>query len=291
MFGYVKPFKPHLRMCEYETYKAVYCGLCGQLGKSFGAAARMTLSYDFTFLCIVYYAAADIAPGFASGHCHVNPLKRATICGEDEVLRFGADTAIMMIYYKLLDNIHDQTGIKRLGWKMLHPFVRRAYRKAAERRPDCDAAISRSIRCQNELEQQAVASVDAACEPTALMMADICRLLSGDKRQQRVLERLGYFVGRFVYLCDALDDLEDDLAAGGYNPYALRYALTGNSSLEERQRVHGIARESLYATIVEAAKAYELLKADRFRPIIENVLLLGMRASVDEILARKVNIQ
>ena len=24
MFGYVKPFKPQMRVCEYETYKAVY---------------------------------------------------------------------------------------------------------------------------------------------------------------------------------------------------------------------------------------------------------------------------
>ena len=32
MFGYVKPCSAQLRVCEYETYKAVYCGLCKQLG-------------------------------------------------------------------------------------------------------------------------------------------------------------------------------------------------------------------------------------------------------------------
>ena len=44
MFGYIKPFKGMLRVCEYETYKAVYCGLCKQLGGEYGPFARLPLS-------------------------------------------------------------------------------------------------------------------------------------------------------------------------------------------------------------------------------------------------------
>lgn len=287
MFGYIKPFKPQMRMCEYEMYKGVYCGLCGQLGKSFGAMARVTLSYDFTFLCILHYGVSGQRPSFSKGRCYMNPLKKITGVEADPVLSFGADTAAIMIYYKLLDNMQDEKGIKRLSWSALRPVVHGAFQKAAARQPECAALIASYMEQQGALEQARTASVDAACEPTARVMAGICRLLSREGEQQRVLERLGYCMGRFIYLCDALDDLEDDIAAKGYNPYALRYELTPHSTGEERKRVHSLARESLYDSIAEAAKAYQLLEVTAFAPIASNVLLLGMRASVDEILSGK----
>ena len=35
MFGYVRPFKPYMRMFEYDIYKAVYCGLCKDMGRRY----------------------------------------------------------------------------------------------------------------------------------------------------------------------------------------------------------------------------------------------------------------
>ena len=40
MFGYVRPFKPELRMKEYEAYKAVYCGLCKECAGHTGGECR-----------------------------------------------------------------------------------------------------------------------------------------------------------------------------------------------------------------------------------------------------------
>jgi len=291
LFGYVKPFKPELRICEYETYKAVYCGLCGQLGKSFGAAARLTLSYDFTFLCMLHYALSDEAPGFSKRRCYVNPLKKVPACGESEALRFCADTAAIMIYYKLLDNIQDEGFFARAGWSVLRPVAGRAYRKAKSSRPQCDEIITRSVLGQRELERRNASSVDEASEPTAAAMGEICKLLSRDEKQQRILERMGYYIGRYVYLCDALDDLEEDLSHGKYNPFVLRHGLCKDSPVDERNKVYAAAKESLYATIAEAAKAYELLEITMFEPILSNVLFRGMLVSVDEILSKKEKIR
>lgn len=52
MFGYVRPFKPYMRMFEYDIYKAVYCGLCKDMGRRYGFVTRFTLSYDFAFLSL-----------------------------------------------------------------------------------------------------------------------------------------------------------------------------------------------------------------------------------------------
>ena len=53
MFGYVRPFKPYMRMFEYDIYKAVYCGLCKDMGRRYGFVTRFTLSYDFAFLSLM----------------------------------------------------------------------------------------------------------------------------------------------------------------------------------------------------------------------------------------------
>ena len=31
MFGYIKPYKSEMKVGEYDTFKAIYCGLCKQL--------------------------------------------------------------------------------------------------------------------------------------------------------------------------------------------------------------------------------------------------------------------
>lgn len=33
MFGYIIPFKPELKIKEYEIFKAYYCGLCKAIGE------------------------------------------------------------------------------------------------------------------------------------------------------------------------------------------------------------------------------------------------------------------
>ena len=87
MFGYVRPQKSELRVREYEAYRAVYCSLCRQLGKSYGMFARMTLSYDCTFFALWLMALHKKCLGFREGRCVVNPLKKCGACigGGDEL--------------------------------------------------------------------------------------------------------------------------------------------------------------------------------------------------------------
>ena len=36
MFGYVRPYKPELKVREYEMFRAAYCGLCWALKEKYG---------------------------------------------------------------------------------------------------------------------------------------------------------------------------------------------------------------------------------------------------------------
>lgn len=279
MFGYIRPFKPQLRICEFEAYKAVYCGLCGMLGRRFGAPARLTLSYDFVFLAMLCCAATGDEPSLSVGRCHVNPLKKQLCCGDSEALRFSADVAALTLYQKLADNLRDSGLLARAGWSLLMPAARAARKRAAAAYPEADRILEDMTRRQIAVEHERPASLDENCEPTAAAMAALFALISAEGPDRRVLERLGYLIGRFIYMCDALDDIEADEKRGRYNPLLLRET---NRALTLRQ-----AKESLYMTIGEAAKAYGLFAPRVFRPILDNIVELGLRASVDEILKKK----
>ena len=73
MFGYVRIAKGELRVWEYETYKTVYCSLCRRLGKTYGVFARLTLSYDFTFLAVLALSLKDGCLEFVKSDAHLIP--------------------------------------------------------------------------------------------------------------------------------------------------------------------------------------------------------------------------
>lgn len=74
MFGYVKAYKPELKVRDYEQYKAVYCSLCKTLGREYGLFARLTLSYDFTFAALLRLALSGECPGFSQISLPVQPV-------------------------------------------------------------------------------------------------------------------------------------------------------------------------------------------------------------------------
>lgn len=61
MFGYVRIYKPELKIKDYEIYKAAYCSVCRALGRHYGVIARGLLSYDATFLYLYRAAISEAA--------------------------------------------------------------------------------------------------------------------------------------------------------------------------------------------------------------------------------------
>ena len=59
MLGYVRAYRPEMKFKDYDMYKGVYCSLCKSIGKRYGLLARLTLSYDFTFLAILRMAVRE----------------------------------------------------------------------------------------------------------------------------------------------------------------------------------------------------------------------------------------
>lgn len=286
MFGYVRPCKPELKMKEFEIYQSVYCGLCKQLGRSYGYFSRFTLNYDFAFLAMLDMALDDALPRIERQKCFANPLKRKNCCLENPSLEFSAGVALIMLYYKVRDDIADGGFKEKLRSYLILPFVRGARKKAARKLPEIDRIMKESADKQAALEKAGCQNVDEAAHPSAEFLSRICKVMARDERQKRILERFGYLLGRWIYLIDALDDMEEDLEKGNYNPFLAANQIKAGET-EKIKEVAEKAKGSLNLTTAEIGAAYELLELNRFRPIFNNVIYLGFADTMNQIRTKR----
>ena len=287
MFGYVKPFVPELKIKENEAFKGVYCGLCKQLGRSFGFWARMTLNYDFVFLAMLYYAGQEEMPNIEKGRCCINPLAKVPMCQSDNSMKYSADVAIIMIHHKIKDNILDNKGIKQLGWRIGERFTRKSWRKATERQNKAEEIISEMMARQKAVQQTNTSSIDQACEPTAWALSQlICQVIKEDNPNLKDFQRFGYLLGRYIYMCDALEDIRWDIKHNDFNPFVNKYISDKTDEHQINQAIE-LGKAPLYMTIGEMERMAEDLKFKFFSPIINNILTYGMQNSVNQILIKE----
>ena len=271
MFGYIKIHQPELKVGELEHYRGVYCALCRTLARRYGLFAQWSLSYDFTFLALLQLSLSQDCPGFQKKRCPYHPLKKRSCCCSHTALDNAADAAVLLTYHKLKDTIADSGFFKGLLARLLLPFAAADRHRCQKRHPDWDEKAAICMAKQRDVEQARSPSLDQAAEPTAELLAFLFSITEHNAAQQRVLSRLGYCMGRWIYIADALDDIEDDRKTGNYNPL-----LAAAHTAEDSDAVRTRAIASLNGSLAECKAAYELLTIHRFDGILRNVLEWGM---------------
>jgi len=255
LFGYVRICKPRLTCGDYELYRGAYCSLCKALGRRYGPFARLTLNYDMAFYALLALAAQEEGPAFSPGRCSFNPAKRCLRC-RGPSLDFAADVSMLLAYYQWRDKLEDGSFWERLLWALPGPFFLRAGRRAGRRAPQADRIVRTAVAAQRLVEQgHGAISIDGCAHPSAHALGGLCALLDGR------LYRLGYLLGRWVYLIDAADDYDGDVKHGRFNPFKL---------------CPSDPWEMLAATAAEIERAWNELGPIRYSAIFENILTLGL---------------
>ena len=264
-------------MREYDAYKSVYCGLCKRMGKDYSFLSRFILSYDCTFYAIFLMSLRSSCKGFENGRCRFNPLKKCMFCQcGDDALSKAAALSVILAFYKLEDNISDSGFLKRLGCKLVHPFFARWRKKAAERYREIDEFARNMMDAQSEAEKNPECGIDAAADPSAAMLANVLCLEAVDEISERLYRQIGYGLGRFIYLIDAVDDYDDDVKSGGFNPIKN----LGQDKFE-------VMNNNLSQALAMVFDAYNLLDTVDFKGITDNIILKGLPSVQAEII-RKV---
>lgn len=277
MFGYVRIYKPELKFKEYELYKGIYCSLCKQLGRSYGIFSRFILNYDFTLLSALLLATKTEETEFIKSHCTFCPVKKCLTCkSQDSALEFAAAISIITVYQKIRDDFEDGNFIDKLKSVFLYPYFKAKYNKASKRYPQISEDISNQMLMQKETENSNTSSIDLAADASAKSLGFIISS-QFDKSAKEVAYRFGYCLGRFIYLCDALDDLEKDKKNGNYN-----VILNNNHNISFNE-IRNNYSYLLEVTADELAKAYELINFHRYKSLLDNIIYYGLDEAIAKV--------
>lgn len=278
MTGYVRIYKPDMRFREYDTYKAVYCSLCRALGKEYSVFLRFTLSYDYTLLALTSIALSDKCTEFEKKRCVANPLKKCAYCkGEIRGVSYSAAVSVVLLEFKVRDNIEDSGFFKSLVCRVLHPFVKLKAKKAYKKYPFLKDIVDEFSASQRRVESSSEVNLDKAADPSAVALGKIFKELSNDRFEQENLYRFGYCLGKWIYLLDAADDLESDKKSGNFNPF---------------KTVEDVKQEAvplLNSCEAECAAALDLMEIKKYKIILENIVFQGLMFTKQKVLCGEKN--
>lgn len=274
MFGYVRPQRLDLTLREDAAYRGYYCGVCRALGKRCGGACRMLLQYDTASLATLLSALEETPPRAETFRCALHPTRKKSRIACPAV-DYAADVNMLLGAAKLDDACQDEGKLSARGMRLL---ARRGAQRAAQRQEELAARIDRAMAAQLALERRGCADLDEACQPSADMMAAVFTGFGPAADQRTALSHVGQHIGRWVYLIDALDDLERDLKSGAYNVLALRYGYeAGQPPAQFRRQVCEQVERLLTLNLAQAAQGFEMLDLQRNQPILENLFYLGLK--------------
>lgn len=291
MLGYVRTEAGELRMREYESYRALYCGLCRRMGKCTGQCSRLTLSYDFVFLAALRYSFQKEVPVYQKKRCLLHPLKPRLMAEGSAALDYCANASALLSYNKCLDDCNDERGWRRLRAHLARLLLRSAYKRAKRKYPALDAAIHGHMERLSayELSPDGIPSADTPAAIFGDLMAEV--FAEGlEDGERRIASEIGRAVGHWIYLADAADDLCEDQKKKRFNPLLLLFQtdLTAES-LED-------VKCSMLGQLMRGERALQLIDSfstPEIKEIICNILYLGMPSRAERILketAQKMNL-
>ncbi|CDF59220.1 uncharacterized protein TCEL_02288 [Thermobrachium celere DSM 8682] len=198
----------------------------------------------------------------------------------NEYIDYAAMMNIILTNRKLLDDYNDDKNyISFLLSKIFNVKNNEKFRDKIE-------VIDKNLNEMSYLEKQNSPDIDRLSHLFGEITKEIFDVLEG--KVGEVLKYFGYNLGRWIYVIDALDDLERDIKEKKYNP--LIYAFNYNEEENFRERVVENMRFVLYSYLENITKAYELIDIKKNKGILDNIIYLSLADKTERILkGEKIN--
>ena len=260
MFGYLAAQPGLLTEEQSARYRACYCGLCRALKQRHGELSRLTLNYDLTFAVLLLGSLYEPEETSGQLRCIAHPTKPHDWWAS-EMTDYAADMNVMLAYLKCMDNWQDDTSFVSLAEAAA---LKKAYLALAEKYPRQHAAMENSIASLKELENAHDESADSAASTFGMLMAEA--LVYKEDRWSATLRSMGDALGRFIYIMDAVMDLDSDTFHNSYNPFRRYYGL------ENAERFRSILKMLLSDCVYYFDKLPLVQDAD----LLKNILCFGL---------------
>lgn len=253
MFGYIIVNKPEMKFKEFDVYHSYYCGLCRKLKEKYGPAGQISLSYDLTFLLMLLSGLYEPPTVYSSCKCIAHPFEKHEI-RTNLFTDYMADMNVLFACYKSQDDWEDEKKFHKLLYgKILEGKTKKARQMYLEKYRKIDLLM----HDLTEAEKSGNADIDTMAGYFGQIMVQI--LVCREDEWADNLTRFAFYLGKFIYLVDAYEDIEMDIDKGNYNPLRKIY---------DTPDFENECRTILTMMMSECCKEFEQL------PILENVEIL-----------------
>ena len=268
MFGYISVNKQELKFREFNRYRSYYCGLCSELKQRYGKAAQFALSYDMTFLIMLLSALYEEESLEGNVRCLAHPFERHPV-RINRFTEYAADMNLLLSYEKCADDWKDE---KKLTRKLYSGVLKKNVGRIREKYPEKTAGITAGLEKIGRFEEAREANIDLPAGAFGEIMAEI--LAPFHDEWEPALRCTGFYLGKFVYIMDAYEDLEKDIKSGSYNPLFFRKESIKDGDLRE---LSDEVEAMLVMMMGECCRAFERLPIiDPDVEILRNILYSGV---------------
>lgn len=221
MQGYLKPNFKKMPLELKKEYKAFYCGLCKALKKQCGYIGIASLSYEITALVILLSGLQEHSKKVFHGSCCISPFVPVSyvdyFCDE---LVCAADLSFLITCYEVKDNVHDIGGFK---WRTIDNLFNRKIDKPINALNADFLQIHNAVYEYYTTEHKESVTFQEVVEASGALVENLvfplikncaCDVLGK-------LKELANLLGKWIYLMDAYDDLNEDICNFEFNPLLL----------------------------------------------------------------------
>lgn len=252
MFGYIRTDKPELKIKDFDKYRAYYCGLCRKLKQKYGLTAQLMLNYDMVFLILLLSGLDDCNTKKERHSCMVYPLKHDFL--ENIYTDYCADMLVILGYFKAKDDFHDE---RKISGKTFSILLNRAFLKCKSKYPKKTDEIKRNLESLSLLEKSNCSDIEKLSDLSGSVLGEVFKYPKSEWTDE--LYKTGYYIGRYIYVLDAFDDVEKDIKNNQFNLLIKDFTGLSNETFNKKYEL------ILKQNIAQASKEIEEL------PIIENI--------------------
>lgn len=274
MFGYVKINKMDLTFREYEHYRGYYCGLCKCLKDNHGEISRLSLNYDITFLVLILTSVYRPKSTIIEEGCITNPFKKKKKI-INEITEYAASMNVLLAYYKLEDNLKDDNKLKD---KVAYTMYKGKLKSAYEKYPKKAEFIKEQLEILYNLEKAKNTNIDLVSNTFGNLMSEIFAYKQDENENE--LRRIGFNIGKYIYLLDAYEDLDKDYNNGSYNPFI--------DYIDKKEELKLRVDKLISMSLGMVGKGIENLNLKMNTSIIENIVYSGVYLRYQNILEEGV---
>ena len=184
--------------------------------------------------------------------------------------------SILLTYYKCLDDWQDDRNLIRGTYgAVLH----QAGRRVSGQYPDQSEMIR---QCLEELKQAELRN-EADLDLVSGLFGRICGALFAPEKDiwYQDLYHMGFYLGKYIYLLDAWDDLPEDFRTKSYNPFLAADRQIQDIKMEKDNRKERV-RQILTEMISRACYHFERLPVVDNVEILRNILYSGVWTKFDQ---------